>query len=103
MSKPPFRPAISQFALWMEAKLRENDHKNGTLDDSPAALLRRLGEEVMELAEVVHSDRDGDPRIDEEIERGIAREAADVANFAMMIARQAAPRAFSAPALSELL
>jgi hypothetical protein len=69
------RPEVMAFAVLMETKLYMNDHKGGWRNDTPEALLERLYEEVDELKEalLVKSVR-------------IANEAADVANFAMMIA-----------------
>jgi hypothetical protein len=68
------RPVVQWFAEQMELQLRANDHKGGWAGDSTESLLDRLDEEVAELREC-SSKR--------EIE-----EAADVANFAMMIADQ---------------
>jgi hypothetical protein len=56
----------------MEMRLRANDHKGGWYDCTLQYLKKRLHEEVMEL----RSSR-RDTRVEE---------AADVANFAMMIA-----------------
>jgi NTP pyrophosphatase (non-canonical NTP hydrolase) len=67
----------------MEEKLRENDHKGGWGTMSAASLFVRLVEETGELASLVDRMR-GLPEIAWRAK--IAREAADVANFAMMIA-----------------
>ena len=66
------------FAEQMEAKLRENDHKGGWENCSLDWLVGRLYREAKELWIEVD-------RVVPEPER-IIREAADVANFAMMIA-----------------
>ena len=72
---------VLQFAVVMEEKLIENSHKRDWNEMSNKFLLRRLRTEVREL--------------ERELERPfpkpkkIAREAADVANFAMMIADNA--------------
>jgi NTP pyrophosphatase (non-canonical NTP hydrolase) len=57
----------------MEQKLRENSHKAHWRDCSREWLMSRLLDEVEELRAAVTSE-------------DVAREAADVANFAMMIA-----------------
>jgi NTP pyrophosphatase (non-canonical NTP hydrolase) len=61
----------------MEERLLENDYKGGGEDCTPAWLLKRLGEELKELRKALRA-KDSPERI--------ACEAADVANFAMMIA-----------------
>ena len=71
------RPALASFADLMEEMLQENDHKGGWQYDSSKALLRRLKQETAELQRAIERDAPTDE---------IAREAADVANFAMMIA-----------------
>lgn len=74
------RPAVVDFAHAMEARLAANDHKGGWKEDSPAQLHARLVEEIAEL-EGEHSVRS-----ERWNPRRILAEAADVANFAMMIA-----------------
>ena len=84
---------IQQFAALMQTKLNENQDKGGWkgVDFSPFGegrgqvwrekndyLLRRLDEEIAELKAAVYAF-DASPL-------AIAREAADVANFAMMLA-----------------
>jgi len=83
------REVVARFALLMEQKLRENDHKGGWDGDYPDALMERLRQEADELDRVL---RRGDNPItspagwsDSDCAE-VAREAADVANFAMMIA-----------------
>ena len=68
------RPEVQAFALLMEQKLQANNHKRHWRRLSRATLLKRLRQEVDELERAL---------IDRE---GIAAEAADVANFAMMLA-----------------
>lgn len=67
----------------MEAALKANDHKPGWKGDHPLDLMTRLREESVELGgEVVAGSRTS-------LEAWRARvgaEAADVANFAMMVA-----------------
>jgi NTP pyrophosphatase (non-canonical NTP hydrolase) len=61
----------------MEQELAANDHKGGWSHMSTAALLRRLRQELGELAKAIADGKD---------EKVVASEAGDVANFAMMIA-----------------
>jgi len=75
-------PYVLKFAERMEAKLEKNRHKGGRenwLGHHPYSLLARLKQEVAELEEAL-----GNQSFD-----NITDEAADVANFAMMIADQA--------------
>lgn len=69
------RPVVRAFARAMEQELKANDHKGGWHDCDPAWLLGRLREETDELAGAVAA---GGP--------DVLAEAADVANYAMMIA-----------------
>lgn len=75
-----WRPEVVAFADAMEARLRANDHKGGWQQCSVDWLLARLIQEAGELAEEV---------VAEIAEQGVLYEAADVANFAMMIADRA--------------
>lgn len=77
------RPEVRAFARLMEERLRENDHKRGWQDNLPHALLRRLRQETDEL-EAAMPWRTGRRKWQEDLRMAI--EAADVANFAMMIA-----------------
>lgn len=70
------RPEVRWFAGEMEKKLRENDHKGGWRDTCILHLNYRLDLEKVELNDAVRLG---------EVEK-IISEAADVANFAMMIA-----------------
>jgi hypothetical protein len=81
------RPPLRRFAIEMECWLRANDHKGGWRDCDPAWLLARLREEAKELEQAMARG----------VGSEIRREAADVANFAMMIADQKLP-ALHAPA-----
>ena len=77
------RPEVRWFAEQMEARLRANDHKTGWLDCNDSWLLGRLREELEELAgEVLAWGESRRPEY-------VVKEAADVANFAMMIADKA--------------
>ena len=71
------RPEVAAFALLMEAKLRKNDHKTGWKHHTSRALFNRLTEEALELIEAIKAGRSAGV---------VGEEAADVANFAMMIA-----------------
>lgn len=70
------RASVNRFAELMEAELRENDHKGGWKDCEPGWLLRRAGQELDELR---RSYAAGEPS------QVIKSEAADVANFLMML------------------
>jgi NTP pyrophosphatase (non-canonical NTP hydrolase) len=70
------RPCVKSFALAMETKLKENDWKRGWEYCSMQYLSMRLTQEREELRKAVER---GNP-----VE--VLREAADVANFCMMIA-----------------
>jgi hypothetical protein len=61
----------------MEAKLSENDGKGGWLECDYSYLLTALREEVDELEKAL-IDHPNDPEV--------VREAADISNYAMMIA-----------------
>jgi NTP pyrophosphatase (non-canonical NTP hydrolase) len=71
------RDELARFANVCERVLRSNDHKRGWWHLTVGHLLRRLGQERAELARAIR--RGASPA---EVES----EAADVANFAMMIA-----------------
>lgn len=87
------RPVVKWFAGIMEQKLKKNDHKGGWLKCDSESLLERLREETEELENVLgwrkqdtgRSVGEGVQFIDTSDE-AIANEAADIANFAMMIA-----------------
>ena len=70
------RPEVAAFAMLMEAELRKHDDRPGWKQSSPNWLMERLQEELKELS--VALDYKGPC--------GVGQEAADVANFAMMIA-----------------
>lgn len=71
------RPEVAAFAAAMETELRANARKGHWGNCDVGYLRRRLAQEVKELREAI--DR-GEPA------SRILSEAADVANFAMMIA-----------------
>lgn len=84
------RPEVAAFAQLMEQKLRENDHKGGWQHESLHYLIRRVGEEYGELHALCYKDVNQllgvPPVLPRERIEAFGREAADVANFAMMIA-----------------
>jgi hypothetical protein len=82
------RPEVVAFAEAMEMQLRKNDWKKHWRHCTGAYLFNRLRGEVNELSRSVLPD-----------ER--LKEAADVANFAMMIADNAKRCAPAAPASGE--
>ena len=67
------RPSVLVFAKRMEQKLKANDHKGGWMGEDPLWLMSRLREECDELEAAVLKGS------------GYGSEAADIANFAMMI------------------
>jgi NTP pyrophosphatase (non-canonical NTP hydrolase) len=75
------RPEVRMFAVQMETQLRANDHKPGWSGDRLVDLLQRIYDEAHELNEAINCDGGRPERI--------IKEAADVANFAMMIADNA--------------
>jgi NTP pyrophosphatase (non-canonical NTP hydrolase) len=88
----PIRADVQWFGMQMSIKLDENDHKTGWESLTFGKLLTRLKQETGELERRIGPHRGIDPvgntpedaaniDIDE-----VIREAADVANFAMMIA-----------------
>ena len=76
------RPEVQWFAEQMERKLRENDWKGGWQVDSYQSLCQRLKEEGSELEQLI-------PSVLKDSPSHVIGEAADVANFAMMIADNA--------------
>jgi NTP pyrophosphatase (non-canonical NTP hydrolase) len=68
------RPPVAWFANEMERQLQANDHKTGWDHMAARQLLNRLKQETIELERAIESGKN------------VAEEAADVANFAMMIA-----------------
>ena len=72
------RPEVAAFARAMETQLRKNDWKGHWRHCTGTYLFNRLRGEVNELSRASTADR--------------LKEAADVANFAMMIADNAARR-----------
>jgi len=71
------REPVAWFAQRMEAKLRENDHKGGWENCSLDWLIERLFQEANELWRTINHPSTFEM---------VIYEAADVANFAMMIA-----------------
>lgn len=91
------RPEVQTFAVAMERKLRANDHKGGWKNCEGGWLLKRLFEEAEELRDawLVHVGEcaRGTRWVEADAFHGfpdtssvVLNEAADVANFAMMLA-----------------
>lgn len=78
------RTEVESFAKMMETKLKANEAKGGWQRTSQGWLIRRLLEEVGELITALETDNIA----------AIQGEAADVGNFAMMIADNAAHSKF---------
>ena len=74
-----FEKELAAFAQVMRDKLNENQHKSTWKNEDYRWLFRRLEMEVEELRKEIAHPHESTPR-------EIAREAADVACFAMMIA-----------------
>lgn len=88
-------PTVDYFAMEMKKKLDENKEKGDRdtwLCDDAKELLARLKEEVEELSELVALEASmpasmkASKAVMEELSLQVAREAADVGNFAMMVA-----------------
>jgi NTP pyrophosphatase (non-canonical NTP hydrolase) len=69
--------SVIRFVEAMARKLEVNSHKTGWRTMTPVQLLRRLKQEVRELERAVRTDKHPDL---------VVMEAADVGNFAMMVA-----------------
>jgi hypothetical protein len=82
------RPAVEWFAVRMEKKLRENDHKGGWLNCTLRYLLVRMKNERDELVAAIHKAKRhaGCDYWRSEDAELVIREAADVSNFALMVA-----------------
>jgi len=88
------RPEVERFAWAMEMKLRKNDHKGGWRDCDFDYLETRIREELAELGMelmryqiALHSA--DEVTLAQQLAEKVQLEAADVANFAMMIADNA--------------
>lgn len=82
----PLRPEVQAFATLMELQLQANDHKGGWTHDTAADLLTRLYEEAAELRAAVTAHALARPNEQEAAMVRVGEEAADVGNFAMMVA-----------------
>lgn len=76
-----YAPIVAAFGELMIEKLDANDHKPTWKEEALIDLQDALEREVNELGEAILCIETG-----EAISKDVAREAADVANFAMMIA-----------------
>lgn len=83
------RPEVQRFALLMEEQLRKNDHKGGWQHELAADLFTRIKDETEELGDALRRGP-GTPNpfgpYDKPARKRIGHEAADVANFCMMVA-----------------
>lgn len=80
------RDPLEKFAFFMELILTENDHKGGWQDMGAAEILIRLREEMQELHEAASMyDASFDKLSIDKSRKLMTREAADVANFAMIL------------------
>ena len=70
------RPEVAAFAAIMEAELRKHDDRPGWKNEDVQWLFSRLKDESTELIKAIHTKGP----------ISIGREAADVANFCLMIA-----------------
>ena len=89
------RQSIQEFALDMNRKMEENDWKGGWDNCDLEHLLMRLTQEKSELSKAIrkHEDNYYSPQpVDIELIQRVIDEAADVGNFAMMIADNARTR-----------
>lgn len=87
------RDAVLRFAARMEERLRANDHKPGWSEDYLADLASRIDRETAELRRALKGPELFPGSMADNYSAGqlqvIIKEAADVANFAMMIADNA--------------
>ena len=90
------RRCVLRFAVEMERKLRANDHKGGWDDDEVEDLLARIPEETAELERALERYYSVHTQGPDEV----VGEAADVANFAMMVADRIGPSHASLEALT---
>jgi NTP pyrophosphatase (non-canonical NTP hydrolase) len=80
-SEMKVRPSVQWFAQQMEMKLQENDHKQHWSECDSDYLISRMEQEMDELLKALIDYRFGKGTKEE-----VIKEAADVANFAHMIA-----------------
>ena len=80
------RPEVAAFALRMEARLRDNDHKPGWKDDHPQGLTDQSMRHAAKLALAVDRLLNDGVRNLEANRNAVPTAAADLANFAMMVA-----------------
>lgn len=84
------RPQVAAFALRMEQELRANEHKGGWTGESPVRLAirasQRAGGLLEEAEDYLEARRGLDPTYAGDIAVSVGHEAADLANYAMMVA-----------------
>lgn len=81
-----FEKELAAFTQVMRDKLTENQHKTTWKAEKTRWLFERLKEEAEELRAELFYYQDKNVFVDDALRKRIAREAADVACFAMMIA-----------------
>ena len=79
------RLSVLNYAIRMEERLRANDRKGGWEGDKPASLLARARQELQELTHAVTTGK-SPPIGGRSRDEWVWGEAADVGNFAMMVA-----------------
>ena len=82
------RPELGRFAELMEVVLRDNDYKGGWSAMTPEEIVNRMFDELRELDRAVFEtnwNQSGGIHLPDWKVRQIRKEAADVANFAMML------------------
>ena len=78
------RTEVRAFAREMEDRLRANDYKGGWKSEFPQWLIARIRDELEELNAAV--DRIRANGLESDLVENVWHEAADVGNFAMMVA-----------------
>jgi NTP pyrophosphatase (non-canonical NTP hydrolase) len=98
LARIPLRAVVVRFAEQMELRLLANDHKPGWQDEEYFDLVGRVRGELLELEDAIHDlrsmerldpDKIGKRKYDHNMKKLraiVVEEAADVANFCMMIA-----------------
>jgi hypothetical protein len=89
----PMRPSVAQFATLMERRLDEHDHKGGWKSAPTWRLFAEASRHLVALERVVNRHGVVQPGHIEDVRR----EAADVANFLMMVVDVATRGAIDGP------
>ncbi len=86
MAENTYNTKVARFRKIMLEKLRENSCKDGWQDCSWQHLCSRMRQEAWELQDEIEHAKARGTLDSEKTIRKIGREAADIANFAMMVA-----------------